>query len=115
MPPNVAEDRTRLAFLERLRGRRASRIREQERELAEGLSRPEDVDEHAVAERREHTRAEAPANDEVQRVGRVVTVEDDLTTREPPPACDREQPLHVFGRQVGEQGPLHDSQSVSRR
>ncbi len=85
----VAEDRARLAGLERLDGRRATRVGEQERQLAEALPRPEDVDEHAVAERRQHPRAEAPADDEVERVRRVVAMEDDLTARERPAAGDR--------------------------
>ena len=93
----VAEDRARLAGLERLHGRGAARVRSEQRELAEALARPEDVDEHAVAERRQDARAEAAANDEVQRVGRVVAVEDDLAPRERPPARDREQLPHVLG------------------
>ena len=103
----VAEHRARLAGLERLDGRRAARVGEEQRELAEALSRPEDVDEHAVAERRQHARAEAAAHDEVQRVGGIVAMEDDLAPRERPPSRDREQLPHVLGGQIGEQRPLH--------
>ena len=49
----VAEDRTRLPRLERLDRRRAPGVGEEESQLAEALTRPENVDEHAVAERRE--------------------------------------------------------------
>ena len=87
----VAEDRAGLAGLERLDGGGAARVGKQQRELAEALSRPEDVDEHAVAERRQDPRAEATAHDEMQGVGGIVAVEDDLALRERPPPRDREQ------------------------
>ena len=81
--------------------------REEERELAEALTRPEHVDENAVPERGQDAGAEASSHDEMQRVGRVVAVEDDLALAEGPAAGDREQPTHVVGRQIGEQRPLH--------
>ncbi len=105
----VAEHRARLAGLERFDGGRAASVREEEGELAEALSRSEDVDEHAVAQRRQHPCAEATAHDEVQGVGGIVAMEHDLTSRERPPTRDREQPTHVFRRQIDEQRPLHDA------
>ena len=90
-------------------------VRQQERELAEALPRAEHVDEHAVAERREHARAEPPADDEVQRVGRIVAVEHDLAARERPPSGDREQLLTSSAGRSASKRPFHASQSVSRR
>ena len=97
----VAEDRARLSGLERLDRGRAPRVGEQKRQLAEALARTEDVDEHAVAERRQHACAEATTDDEVERVGGIVTVEDDLAARERPAAGDGEQATNVLGRQIG--------------
>ena len=94
----VAEDGARLSGLERLDRGRATRVGEQKRQLAEALAGTEDVDEHAVAERRQDARAEAAADDEVERVGGIVTVEDDLAARERPAAGDREQPANVLRR-----------------
>ena len=103
----VAEDRARLSRLERLHRRRATSVGEQKRELAEALTGSEDVDEDAVAERRQHARAEAAADDEVERVGGIVAMEDDLAAGERPAARDGEQPANVLWRQIGEQRPLH--------
>src|SRR6185503_10228248 len=81
----VAENRSRLSGLERLDRRRATRVGEQERQLAERLSRPEDVDEHAVPEQRHHPSSEATPDDEVERVGEILAMEHDLASRERPP------------------------------
>jgi hypothetical protein len=62
----VAPHRARLSRLQGFHGRRATSVGEEERELAEALPRPDDLDEHAVAERREDPRAETAADDEVQ-------------------------------------------------
>ncbi len=94
----VTEHGTRLAGLERLDRRGASGVGQQERELAEALTRAEDVDEDAVSERREHARAEPAADDEVQRVGRIVAVEHDLAARERTAPRDREQLRDVLRR-----------------
>ena len=99
----VAEDRARLPGLERLGGRRAPPVGGEQGELAEALSRAEDVDEHAVAERRQHPNAEAAAHDQVQRVGGVVSMEDDLSLAEGPTARDCEHLTDVFGRKSCEQ------------
>jgi hypothetical protein len=103
----VAEDRARLAGLERLDGRRASAVGGEERELAEALAGTEHVHEHAVADGREHARSEAATHDQVQRLGRVVAMEYDFTLGEGPPTGNREQLMHVPGGKTGEQRPLH--------
>ena len=103
----VAKDRARLAGLECLDRRRAPRVRKQQRKLAEALPGTEDLDENAVAERCQNARAEAATNDEVQRIGGIVAMEDDLTAAERPPSRDREQLAHVLERQIGEKRPLH--------
>ena len=103
----VAEDRAGLAVLERFHGRGAARVEPEQRELAEALAGPEDVDQDAVPERSEDARAEATANDEVQRVGRVLAMKDDLAPRERSPTGDREQLPDVLGREIGEQRPVH--------
>ena len=103
----VSEDRARLAVLERLHGRGAARVEPEQRKLAEALAGPEDVDQDAVPERSQDARAEAAANDEVQRVGRVLAVKDDLTPRERAPTSDCEQLPNVLWREIGEQRPVH--------
>ena len=106
----VPEDGTCLAVLERRDARRPSRVRKQEGELTERLTRPEHLEQHAVPERRRDARGEAASDDQVQRVGGVVAVKHDLALLERPPAGDREQLTHVLGRQIREQRPLHGSE-----
>ena len=96
----VTEDRARLSGFERLDRGGATSVGEQKRQLAEALARTEDVDEHAVAERRQHTRAEAPADDEMERVSGIVAMEDDLAASERPAAGDREQAANVLRREI---------------
>jgi len=72
--------------------------------------RAEHVDEDPVTQGREHPRAEAAANDEVQRVGGILAMEHDLTARERAPAGDGEQPPDVLGRKIGEEGPVHEAE-----
>ena len=103
----VPEHRPRLALLECGDRRRARRAGKEQRELAERLARTEHVEEHAVAVRALEPGGEAPARDEMQRVGGVVTVEDHLALRERPPAGDREQLAYVLFRKPLEQWPLH--------
>ena len=106
----VPEDRAGLAVLERFHRRGAARVEPEQRELAEALARPEDVDQDTVPERSEDARAEAAANHEVQRVRRILAVKDDLAPLERPPAGDREQLADVLGREIGEQRPVHDAE-----
>ncbi len=107
----VAEDRARLAVLERGHGRRPTRAREQERELPERLPRTEHVEEDAVSDGRLHPRGEAATNDEVQRLGRIVAMEDDLSSPESASAGDRHELPNVSRREIGEQRPLHGTES----
>ena len=51
---------------------------------------------------------EAALADQVQRIGRVAAVKDDLAARERPAARDREQRVQRLGGHVGEQLPFHD-------
>jgi hypothetical protein len=55
----------------------------------------EHVEQHAVADPCQDADAETAANDQVQRLGWIVAVEDDLALRERPPARDREQLAHA--------------------
>ena len=106
--------RPTVSRFERLYRGRATSVGEQKRQLAEALAGTEDVDEHAVAERRQHAGAEATTDDEMERVGRIVAVEDDLALGERPAAGDREEPTNVLRRQIGEERPLHCTQSLTR-
>ena len=105
----VAKDRPGLAGLERRHRCRATFARQEQRELPERLSRPEHVEQDAVSDLGRDARREATPDDQVQRLGRVVTMEDDLALVERPPARDREQLPHVVGGKVGEQRPVHRS------
>ncbi len=105
----VPEDRTRLAVLERRDRRGAPRVGEEQRELTERLSRAEHLEQHAVPDLRREPRREPTARDQVERLGRVVPMEDDLALLERPPAGDREQLAHVLGGKIGEQRPVHGS------
>ena len=90
----------------RARAARARRSSGRARGRRSGRRRPSGV---------EDARAEAAANDEVQRVGRVLAVKDDLTPRERAPTSDREQLPNVLGREIGEQRPVHDVGSLCNR
>ena len=103
----VPVDRACLSRFERLDRGRAPRVGEEERELAEALSRPEHVHEHAVAERRQHARAEAAAHDQVQRVGRIVAMEHDLALGERAAASNLQQDADIVLGDADEQRPLH--------
>jgi hypothetical protein len=92
----VAEDRARLAVLERRDGGRPLRVGEQQRELAEGLARPEHVEEHGVARGRRDPCSEPASRNQMQRVRGVVAMEHDLPLVERPPARDREQLPNVL-------------------
>ena len=107
----VPEHRPRLAVLERGDRRRAPRAGKEEGELAEGLAWPEHVEEHAVTVLSLEPGCKTAARDEVQRVGRIVPVEDHLAPRERPPAGDREELAYVFFRKPLEQRPLHVAES----
>jgi hypothetical protein len=93
----VAEDGPRFPVLERGDRGRAPGTRLQHGQLAEGAAGPHHVEEHLVAERRHHASAEAAANDEMERVGRVLSVEDDFAASKRPSARDREQLADVVG------------------
>ena len=107
-------DRERLGLLEREHGRRAACAAD-ERHLAEALAGPADRDRRGVAERRHDLDREAALADQVQRVTRVVAVEDDLVAREAAPARDLQQLAHLLGRHVLEQPPLHTPDPLSAR
>ena len=103
----VAEDRARLAVLERRYRRGATLAGKEKRELPERLARPEHVEQDAVSDLRRDARREAAPDDQVERLGGVIAVEDDLAFLERPPAGDREQLPDVLGREICEQRPLH--------
>ena len=108
----VPVHRPGLALLERGDRRGAPRVRKEEGELAEGLAWPEHVEEHAVTVLSLKPGCKTAARDEVQRVGRIVPVEDHLAPRERPPAGDREELAYVLVRKPLEQRPLHVAKSV---
>ena len=108
----VPVDGPGLTLLERGDRGGAPGVRKEEGELAEGLARPEHVEEHAVAVRSLEPGCKTAARDEVQRVGGIVPVEDHLAPRERPPARDREELAYVLVRKTLEQRPLHAPKSV---
>ena len=78
------------------------------------VARPADADHRGVAERRHDPDREPALDDQVQRVARIVAMEDDLVTGELAAARHREQPADLFVRDAGEQPPLHAAILVSR-
>jgi len=55
---------------------------------------------------------EPALDDQVQRVGRIELVEDDLAALERPPAGDAEDAPHVLAGHAVEQLPLHATEST---
>src|SRR5438067_1817759 len=78
-----------------------------QRHLAEALAGPAHRDRRRVAQRRHHLNRKTSPDDQMERVPRVVAVEDNLVAREPPPARDLHQLPHLLSRNVLEQPPLH--------
>jgi hypothetical protein len=106
----VAEDGVGLAVLERGDGGGSLRTRQEERQLAERLAGPEDLEEDAVSLRRRHARRKAATCDEVERIRRIVAMEDDFALLECPPSRYRKQLPDVLGVEICEQRPLHGLQ-----
>ncbi|CAN5295965.1 hypothetical protein BH09ACT13_BH09ACT13_07280 [soil metagenome] len=102
-----SEDRMRRAVLGRRDRRGAPRVGEEQCELTERLAGAENLEQHAVPELRRKPSREPAARDQVERLGGVVPVEDDLALLERPAAGDREQLAHVLGRKIGEQRRVH--------
>ena len=109
----VAEDGAGLSHFECFHRGRATGIRQQQRELAERVSRPEHVEERALAEGGRDADGEAASYHEVERLCEIVAMEDDLTLAERSPAGDGEQPADVLRRHVGEERPLHEGKCVT--
>ena len=87
----------RLAGLERGDGRAPLGARD-DCELSERLARPADRERHDVAVRRRDPDVEPALRDEVDRVGRVVVMEDDLAAPVRAPAREGEDGAHVLAR-----------------
>jgi len=51
---------------------------------------------------------ESPLDDQMERIGGIVLVEDDLTPSEGSAAGDRQNATRVLGRHTVEQPPLHE-------
>src|SRR6185437_86533 len=66
----VAVDRARLPWFEREDGRYSLRVGRDKRQLSKGVTPPPDRNQGSVPERRRDRDAEAPANNEMERVGR---------------------------------------------
>jgi hypothetical protein len=104
----AAVDRMGLAGLERLHRGCPDRLASgDERKLPECLPGPAEGENRLVAERCAHARREAALRYEMEGVGRVALVEDDLAARKRPAARDLQQPAHVLRRHAPEQLPLH--------
>jgi len=104
----VAIDGARLPSLQRRHRGRPTPLREEERELAEDLPGAEHVEDDCAPERRGDSGHEVARDDEVERVGHVATVEDDLASLEGAPAGDGEQRPHPDCRNLGQKRPVHD-------
>ena len=103
----VSVDGARLTVLERRHRRAAALVRGEQRELAERVPGPDDVQQHVVPDRGRDANGEAAADDEVERLREIVPVEHDLPLPERAPACDREELADVVRRQTLEQWRLH--------
>lgn len=103
----VADDAERLRGLERRHRRRASRPWREQRELPERLSRSVDGEHRRLSQRSQDPHGEAALHDQLQRVGGIAVVEDDLLALERPPTRDREELAHVLRRHGFEHAEFH--------
>ena len=99
-------DAQRLGGVERGHGRRPVLVGD-ERELAERLARPADREQRLLSDRRPPRDREPALHHEVERVTRIVLVEDDLATLERPPSRDSEDGLQVVRGDAIQQLPTH--------
>jgi hypothetical protein len=76
-----------------------------ERHLAEDLARAEQRERHRLAELGRDTHQETPARDEVERVGWIAVVVDDLAAIEAPSPSDAQQEPDIFSRHISQQMP----------
>ena len=97
--------------LERDGGGRADGDACGQRQLAEGVARPEDGEHGGIADGSGDPNGEPPAADQVQRVGRIPAVEDDLVAPEGPSSRDRQHPLLCLLGDAGKKPPPHGRES----
>ena len=106
------EDRAGHERLDGDDGRAAAGARTQQRELAERVTGPEHRERHALAVGRGRADGGAAAFDQVDGLGRVALVEDDLVALERPPPRDLERAPQLVPRDPFEQAPLHRRKSA---
>lgn len=78
-----------------------------DRHLTDGVTGAADRNRCGLAERCHDLHLEAALRDQVQRVGGVSAVEDDLALSKGAPTCDREKPADLLVGDAFEQLPLH--------
>ena len=88
----LSPHRVGLARLERRDGRRAVLLEVEQRQFAKGISRSVHRDGDTVAEVAVHAGGEAALDDQVERVGRIAAVKDDLVVAEAATRRDRNEP-----------------------
>src|SRR5262249_12246817 len=109
----VPMNRKGLARLEGCDSRRAWRAGIDQRELAERLAGSVHGDGRAVSELCGHADGEAARADQMERVRRIASVEDDLAAIEPAPPSDSEEAAELRLRQASEELPLRHGRSVT--
>jgi len=109
----VAMKRERLAVGESLDGGASPAARE-ERQLAERIPGPDHRKQDARPARRCHPHGKAAAHDQMERIGCVVVVEDDLAAAVGPALRDGLESPNVLRRDPCEQSPLHAPECRTR-
>jgi hypothetical protein len=103
----VSEDRAGLCRLQGFDGGGASLFGSQERNFSKKFTWAEDRQDRRVPNGRADPHREAPGHDQMDRVRRVIVVEDDLPAGERASPCDRQNSLHFGIWDAVEDGPTH--------